>query len=157
MSLLVCLLLGFASGYTLAFFASVDWSSLAFPSHCNRPSMTTKTVNEYLCQPPLCTASRGRGARWGDPPDRPLPGLPRRAAGRGKRSPSWLRRRREVSPVMGRGKGLPLRPVPRRPPLGLPPAGRGCGAGLPEPRRAERSAGMRPACRSCHHPARSPT
>lgn len=39
-----------------------------FSSVCNRPSMTTKTISKYLCQPPLCTASRGSGAqgeRWG--------------------------------------------------------------------------------------------
>lgn len=95
---------------------------------------TTKTVNKYLYQPPLCMALRGRGAQ-GDPPHCPLPGLPRRAAGRGKRGPLWPRSRGEASPVMGRRKGLPQRPLPRHPPpCRLPPAGRGAVRGCGDAR-----------------------
>lgn len=64
------------------------------------------------------------GGALGDPPACSLPGLPRRAAGRGKWSPWCLRSRREVNPEMGRGKELPLRPpvppLPSRPPARRP-------------------------------------
>lgn len=159
MLLLVCPLPIFVSGYTLAFFVSME--QFSFPLALQQTIYDNEDGEQISLPAPSLYGFQGKGSAGGalgDPPDCSPSGLPRRAAGRGKWSPWCLRSRREVSPEMGRGKELPLRPPAAGAPLSAsrPPAEaavRGCA----ETRGVERSAEMRPACRSCHHPARSPT